>query len=296
VPQGKIVGTNDGAGWGASVAHTILAGGITWNRVELGSPYNRLGESLSDGFKVLAIVGNTNDGTPLSQVDPSRWGEEVVAQLQANPGIAIAEAGNEIYLKGHVADPVQYGRMYLAAVDDMRAAGIHTRLLFDMVGDYPLGSWSSPSGWSQDANGGGWLADAVHGVSGLAAAIAANGISTHPYGAVGENHADAGGVNAVAAQEAIAGNLLGSIPPFYITEFGYDLGNCGGADGACSQQDQAAKASAAYAVFLADPHVAGIWWYQSHDDSTGQFGYMNNDGSTRPTFNVLSSLASLQGQ
>ncbi len=294
--SGKIIGTNDGAGWGPAAAQTILAGNITWNRVEVGAESNTLAASLTDGFHVLAIVGNTNDNTPLSQEEPNSWGATVVSQLKANPGITIAEAGNEMFLKGGIANPIQYGRMYLAAVNAMKAAGIHTPLLFDMFGDYPQGSWSSPTSWSRDSTGGGWLRDAVTNVPGLAAAILANGLGTHPYGALGENSKDSYGVNAVAAEEAIAHTVLGATPTFYITEFGYDLGRCGEIDGACSQQEQATKMRAAYKVFLTDPHVAGIFAYQSHDDGTGQWGYMNNDNSTRPTFTVLSEIATEQGQ
>lgn len=293
---GKIIGTNDGAGWGAGPAKTITEGHITWNRVEIGTQSNTVPGSLEDGFKVLAIAGNIGDGTPLSQVEPAKWATQVVSQLQSNPGVLIAEAGNEMYYKGGIANPVRYGEMYLAAVNAMKAAGVKMRLLFNMWGDYPTGSWSSPSGWSQDANGGGWLRDAVKAVPGLAAAILANGLSTHPYGALGENHADEEGVAAVAAQESVARSVLGSVPPFYITEFGYDMSRCGASDGACSQSEQASKMKAAYEVFLADPHVQGIWWYQSHDDGTGQFGYMNNDNTTRPSFGVLSSIAQAQGQ
>jgi hypothetical protein len=292
----KIIGTNDGAGWGTGAARTILAGHITWNRVEIGMSSNTLAESHSDGFHTLAIVGNVNDGTPLSQVEPNSWGATVVSQLQANPGITIAEAGNEMYLKGNIANPVQYGRMYLAAINAMKAAGIHTPLLFNMLGDYHLGTWSSPTGYSEDAHGGGWLHDAVAGVPGLATAILANGLSTHPYGALGENREDTNGVSAVPAQESVAQTVLGAIPPIYITEFGYSLNNCGADDGACSQPEQAAKMRSAYTALLADPHVAGIWWYQSHDDSTGQFGFMNNDNTTRPSFQTLSTIATEQGQ
>ena len=53
---------------------------------------------------------------------------------------------------------------------------------------------------------------------------------------------------------------------------------------------------AAYTALLADPHVAGIWWYQSHDDSTGHFGYMNNNNTTRPAYKVLAEIATEQGQ
>ena len=296
LPSNRIIGTNDGAGWGAEAAATIIAGHITWNRVEIGMASNTAAESQSYGFHTLAIVGNTEDNEPLAQVNPAVWGQTVVNQLQSNPGISIAEAGNEMYLKGGIANPVRYGEMYLAAVNDMRAAGIHTHLLFNMTGDIPTGTWASPTSWSQDANGGGWLRDAVNAVPGLAAAIAENGISVHPYGALTEDREDDSGVKAVATEESIAQNVLGTTPNLYITEFGYSLSACGAPSGACSQEEQASKMRAAYQAFLSDPHVAGIWAYQSHDDGTGQWGLMNNDGSTRPVFGVISSFATEQGQ
>jgi hypothetical protein len=111
-----------------------------------------------------------------------------------------------------------------------------------------------------------------------------------------ESYADEEGVAAVAAQEAVAQKVLGSIPPFYVTEFGYALDKCGAPEGACSQAEQASKAKSAYEALLADPHVKGIWWYQSHDDGTGAWGYMNEDNTTRPSFSVLSALAKAQGQ
>jgi hypothetical protein len=291
IPTGKIIGTNDGAGWGEAAAKTILGGHITWNRVEIGKESNTVAASLSDGFKVLAIVGNVPNGSPLSAVQPDQWGAQVVSELQGNLGISIAEAGNEMYFKGGVANPVQYGRMYLAAVKAMSAAGIHIPLLFDMWGDY-----DTTNGLSADASGGGWLRTAVDGVPGLAAAIRANGLSTHPYGGVSESRRDAAGIAAVAAQEAVALAVLGAIPPLYVTEVGYALSSCGAPEGACSQQEQASKLQGAYAVLLADPHVAGIWWFESHDDGEGQFGFMNTDNTTRPSFDTLSSIARAQGQ
>jgi hypothetical protein len=290
-PPSVIIGTNDGAGWGTAPAMTILAGHVTWTRVEIGTTTNTVPESLADGFKVLAIAGNTADGTPLSQIEPAAWGAEVINELKTNPGAVIAEAGNEMYYKGGVANPVQYGKMYLAAVNDMKAAGIHIPLLFNMWGDY-----SGPNGFSSDSNGGGWLRDAVNGVPGLAAAILANGLSSHPYGALGESYDDDNGVSAVAVQESVAHAVLGSTPPFYVTEFGYALNYCGRTYGACSEAEQASKLRSAYRAFLADSHVRGIWVYQSHDDSSGQFGYMNHDNTTRPAFGVVSWFALEQGQ
>jgi hypothetical protein len=300
LPEKTIIGTNDGSGWGEDPAATITGGHITWDRVEVGGGYT-VAQAVGFGFHVLAIVNNPDDCTPLSQIDPATWGQGVVTQIQANPGIRLAEAGNEMYLKGTsgngcagstgYGDPQQYGAMYLAAVKAMSAAGLDIPLLFNLTGDY-----DTASGWSQDAIHGGWLRDAVEATPGLGAAILANGVTTHPYGAVGENTADYAGTAAVAAQEVVAQAVLGGVPVFYITEFGYDMSICGQSAGACSQQDQASKMQAAYEVFLADPRIRGIWWYQSHDDGTGQFGYMNNDNSTRSSFTTISTFGLAQGQ
>ena len=259
--------------------------------MELAGSGDTVAPSLKDGFKVLAIVNNPGDSTRLSSINPSQWGAGVVSELKSNSGVSIAEAGNEMYLKGGVAEPVQYGRLYMAAIEAMKAAGIHIPLLFDLAGDYPEGSWSNPKGWSQDASGGGWLRDAVKAVPGLAGAILANGVSIHPYGALRESAMDSAGVASAATDEGVARTVLGSIPPFYITEFGYDLNSCGAPKGACGESEQASKMKAAYGAFKADPHVAGIWWYQSHDDGTGRFGYMNNNGSTRPAYHTLAAIA-----
>jgi hypothetical protein len=288
---GVAIGVHGAAGWGSTVVKDFLANHITWNRVEVGMPSNTAAESIQDGFKTLAIVGNVEDGKALSKVEPVKWGAEVVSQLKANPGIAIAEAGNEMYYKGGIAEPAQYGKLYVAAVEAMKKAGIKTPLLFNMEGDY-----EHKGVWSYDAHGGGWLRDAVNANKGLAAAIAANGISIHPYGAIGENMGDTHGSLAPAADEAVAQAVLGSIPPFYITEFGYNLSACGISFGACNERQQASKLRRAYKAFLADPHVAGIFWYQSHDDGTGHFGLMSSSNGLRPSFASLEKIGRKQGQ
>ena len=292
-----IIGTNDAVGWGSAAAATIHQGHITWNRVELSSKTNTLSGSINDGFKVLLVAGNTSDSTPLSQVAVAEWGARVTAELKANAAsVTLAEAGNEMYLKGGVANPVQYAHLYMAAIEDLKAAGVHVPLLFNMTGDFPHGTWGSPTGWSQDSSGGGWLREAVKAVPALAKAILANGVAIHPYGEVGENHHDDYGVSAIAAEESVARTVLGSIPSFYVTEFGYSLSACGRDLGACSAKEQAAKMKSAYSVMLADPNIAGIWWYQSHDDSTGRFGFMTNANKPRPSFKTLSAIAVGAGQ
>jgi hypothetical protein len=291
-----IIGTNGGSGWGSESAHIILGGHITWDRFSIKAWGPAVQTSLGYGFNVLGIANAVNDTTPLSQVEPTAWGNEVASELAAHSGVTLAEAGNESYLKGGVANPGQYGRMYMAAIRAMKARGIHVPLLFNMTGDYPYGSWASPQGWSEDAKGGGWLRDAVKIVPGLAAAIVENGISIHPYGALNENNRDEYGVLAAAADERVAQSVLGAIPHFYITEFGYDLRRCGRDLGACSRPEQAAKLRSAYKAFEADPNIYGIWWYESHDDSTGRWGYLNTNNTKRPSFAALSSFAQLAGQ
>ncbi len=286
-----IIGTSDAVGWGNLAAQTIKQGHITWNRVDPASATNTMSSSLSNGFKVLLIVGNSSDSQPLSQIVPSQWGAKVTSELRASPNAALAEAGNEPYLKGGITEPAQYAHMYMAAIEDLKAAGIHTPLLFNMYGDYLRGT-----SWSLDAGGGGWLHDALAAAPGLAKAILANGVAIHPYGEVGENRHDDYGLGAIAAEESVTRTLLGAIPAFYVTEFGYSLSDCGRDLGACSKREQAARLEAAYGVMLADPHVAGIWWYQSHDDRTGRFGYMNRNNITRPAFKALAAIAAGVGQ
>ena len=42
--------------------------------------------------------------------------------------------------------------------------------------------------------------------------------------------------------------------------------------------------------------MCGIWWYESHDDSTGRWGFMNPNNTKRPSFQPLSYFAKLAGQ
>jgi hypothetical protein len=193
---------------------------------------------------------------------------------------------NEDYYKGGQAEPAAYGALFMSLYDAVKANGLSDKtLLFNMFGDY-----SMPDGnWSQDANNGGWLRDAVKATPDLPAALSQEAMSTHNYGPIGQNHADESGTDAVAAQEALAKTVIGTVPPFYITEWGIDMvdQNLATHCGADRQQGQAYDMTAGYNAFLADPNVRGIWWYSAHDDGTGQWGLFNNDNTTRPSFNAL---------
>lgn len=308
-PNHAIIGLGDSTGWGPGPAGTILNAGIKWERIEVcnshletcsGGPTITSSEAL--GFKDVGVVGNINDNQPLNQVNIASWTSYTLADIQSNPSVTLWEVMNEPHFKGvnnstQFADPATYGSMYLSlynAVKSQQQVGHLTgvKLLFAITGDYPY----STTRWSQDANNGGWLRNAVNANPGLAAAIldksTAYAFVTHPYGGIGQNNADGSGTAAVAAQENVAQAVLGTVPDFYITEFGFSIAP-GGTNGyqVLDQNAQANNLTAAYQIFLSDPHIKGIWWYQSHDDSTGNWGLMNNDNTTRQAFAVLAAIA-----
>lgn len=234
------------------------------------------------------LVGNPADSQPLSGVSSSTYGSTVVAD--ASPSATLLEAGNEMYFKGGVCDPASYGRLYLAGLNALRAAGATQPYVFNMMGS---------TGNCTDGTPSEWLRAALAANAGLGSAILANGVSTHPHGLANQNVNDSGGTSAVNAQENLLQNELGAIPPVYVTEFGYDTcdPNPNESVAASSYQDATTKLQAAYQVFLRDPNVKGIWYFQSHDYGTGDcWGFMNADTTTRPQFSALSSIAISQGQ
>ena len=200
-----------------------------------------------------------------------------------------------MYLKGHIANSVQYGKMYLAAVNAEKAAGIHTPLCTTCPGTTrgEVGRTRPAGPRTETAEAGCVTRSTQYRASARRSSPMAS--ARIPTGPSTKNSADESGVQALAAQERVAQTVLGSVPTFYVTEFGYNMAACGAASGACSEAEQASKTRAAIKAFLGDPHFAGIFIYQSHDDGTGHFGYMNNDNTTRPTFGVLSELAERTG-
>ena len=95
----------------------------------------------------------------------------------------------------------------------------------------------------------------------------------------------------------MANTVLGSIPPFYVTEIGYAL--------SLLWQPPTARAHATNRRASCRPPTKcssptrtsqGIWWYQSHDDSTGDYGFMTKKNRLRPAFRVLSAIGQAVGQ
>jgi len=311
-PSGTIIGINDETGWGPATGNQpeaeLVNAGIKWSRVGFTYPDTTLDCSgcatvAQDNALGVSLTGiiNTSNTTALSSIAPSAYAQYGLTLIRQNPTINLWEVGNEMYLKGCgnnnagsyvcLADSVSYGKMYLALYNAVKDAGIsNVTLMFNAWGDY--NSNLNPNGnptWSQDANNGGWVRDAVNKVPGLGPAIANEAFSIHPYGPV-DSFApqDEVGTAAVVQQEQLAKSIIGSIPPFYITEYGVNQWGLSTSD--CPgnvQGEQAYQVTAAYNVFIADSHVKGIWLYQTEDDGSGAWGVINRDGSTRPSFNAL---------
>jgi hypothetical protein len=48
-----------------------------------------------------------------------------------------------------------------------------------------------------------------------------------------------------------------------------------------------------YKTLLADPRCKGIWYYQSHNDSTGKFGFMDNSNAPLPLMGTIAAEAGM---
>jgi hypothetical protein len=289
-PSGVIIGVVGGSGWGPEVAEKVIAAGFKSERLEAGGPYTTDQESYDNGFRNdTVIVGNTPDNEPLSTVNTASWVASALAQVKEAVAFdyTTLEVGNEMNGKGSQREPAKYAEMFMALYNAVNAAGIKgARLLFSGGGDY-----MRPGGtWSQITNGGGWVADAVKAQPGLLSAV--GGFVEHPYGRAHEDngeHAGPGGMEDQHANEVALGFKNTDI---YITEYGVQF--TPGSEGrynASTEALQAQRIKEVYAEFLSLPYVRGIWYYQLHNDSTGNWGLVSGVWEPRPALAVLESYA-----
>jgi hypothetical protein len=277
-----LIGVNNASGWGRSQARRIRGAQIAWARAESG--HERVATLRDERFRVLQIVGNVNDRLPLRRVDAASYAAKVVRDVRRDPGAELLEAGNEMYFKGGRCDPRRYARLYMRAESALREADIKTPYLFDLVGTVP--------GCTQDTDSE-WLATALRAEPGLAAKLRSNGVALHPYGTARENRGDSFGTRAVNAQANLLRARLGVVPPIYVTEFGFNT--CGDGSQSYDRPNAAAVTRAlksAYAQFLADPNVKGVFYFHSHDYAKGDcWGLLSANGTPRPQFRALSAIA-----
>ncbi len=294
-----IIGVNDGSGWGAKDATDFRERGFTSERLNASSGTG-IKESTELGWTNDAvIVGNTNDEEPLSKVNVSKWTEEALAQVkeEAAKGVTLLEVGNEMYLKGACGagcyqqkEPAKYAEMFVSlskAVEGAKVEGV--KLLFDSYGDYEE---SKEGPWSQVCCGGGWLATAEKAQPELRQRVA--GFTMHPYGEAGENKENDGGPGALWAQHEQAVALGFENTEYYLTEYGAQVE---GEVNSTSLASQKEKIKAVYEELVTFPFVRGIWYYQTHDDTTGKWGLIEKQESgespfvPRPSLEVVESFA-----
>jgi DNA-binding beta-propeller fold protein YncE len=257
-----IIGVNDYP-INESTSHALIAKGITSDRIEMGR--DSIATSDSYGFKnQTCIVGNTPDGTRLSEIEIAKWLPETVKQVEecTAGGVILDEVGNEMYLKGGHAEPAKYAEMFMALDDELvskdERSGV--KLLFNAFGDYYTGSE-----WSQVGSKRGWIGDALTTQSGLRTAI--DGFTDHPYGRLKECEESSWGPGCVSVLHEEAKNLGVANLGFYITEFGIMApGSTGGhALVANSEADENQWAREVYTELIATGYVRGIWWFGTYD-------------------------------
>jgi hypothetical protein len=292
-----IIGVNDGSGWGPADSARLHALGFISERIDAGEQPS-ITESIAAGWtEDLVIAGNVDDEQSLAGVDIPAWTREALAQVKqaAANGVTLIEVGNEMYLKGPAcegcarrAEPVRYAEMFVSlarAVRDAHVTGV--KLLFDSYGDFEEGEGGP---WSQVWSGGGWLAAAVGAEPELRSLV--GGFGMHPYGEAGENRANDSGPLALWVQHEQAASLGFEHTDYYATEFGVQVE---GQPSPSSLARQAQAIEAVYRELIGYGFVKGIWYYQTHDDDTGEWGLLEHQETGHSPFIGRPSLAVLSG-
>jgi hypothetical protein len=341
-----LQGLNDIGGWNSSFATTFTNAGIKGDRIafllENGTNAQYETQATDQSYGIDTLMANLDvsnsvslscKAMPNNCVTPSAYANWAYSVIKLSPSLKYWDVMNEAYYKGYsngvfAADPVDYGADYMALYNmvegkDSGIAAIPGQvLMFNDFGDYcytngvtePNNSCTEPGNYfSADATGGGWLHDAVAANNGLAAAIASEALSVHPYGdadkpttqAMWDNdgqdenspysvgtpnpYNQGSACSTGCDDEIIAKEYLGSIPPIYVTEYGVQDTGIATPDCSTGQGEEAYQLTEAGNVFLSDPNIKGIWWYSALD-TDGPYGIMNGtppNVSARPAFTAL---------
>jgi hypothetical protein len=251
----------------------VLGAGVNWDRIDVGngSDLSEVQNALSQGMKSLVLY---NPG--LAGMAPATAAAQVkaLAQKLLPLGLTEIEFGNEVYYNG--STPQTYAAQYAAA--HAALAGMGITLIANAWGDYEQSNGS----WSQMAAGNGWIHDFMAASPGPVDAW-----SVHPYGPMGQitDGNDSGEGMIPAFRAAAIAN--GSSAPWYVTEVGQNMG--GDVYSPAVTQTQQATDLTTYLndVQTKYPYVKMLTWYEVVDDSSGQWGLVNNDASSRPSFTAL---------
>lgn len=267
--QGMILGVNGGSLLGVQEAQRLVGLGIASERLEFlpestSWSGTSLGSSKANGFKDQAvIIGNVDDGTPLSAVSPPAWLSNALLQLEAlqGRGVAVAEIMNEPQFKGGVKNPAAYA----ALCAQLLAAALRRGLTDVPLGVTLFGSFQEPSGqWGQFN----WLTDMVKAQPGLPKLLteAKGALVHHTYGRAGEDIEENQGTKALEDEHAEA-MRLGFPAATYVTECGmqYTPGGSKTWDTDPTEKGQAEAIQAVLADLRSLSYVKGVWPYAMRD-------------------------------
>jgi hypothetical protein len=264
--QGLIaIGVNDGNGWGPTVSSYFYADDIHWDRVDTeggGGDSSYVDAVLAAGWSAVVIVDADQSNAMATMQAYASYGSRVVFEYTNEPWEVPVAAST-------------YAENYAAVRSAKVSAGITQPLCFQTIG----------SGGYPDANGQMWIDLALAAVPDLGV----DAFSMHPYGEVDENDdGNSYGVGALIANQAYTASVANgrfAAAPWWVTEFGFTLNpdNNDGDDDATalgwyvpSYADQAQQLTLAYDELVTLPWLAGVLWYQTHDDSTGWFGLVTS--------------------
>lgn len=303
-----IIGTNDFSGWQESPAKTMVAAGIKAGRIE---GTGELSKAIGYGAvasEMMVIVGNTSDGSRLSTVNKSAQTAEVVKEAEActKLGVGLLEFMNEPYLKGasHNKEGAKYAELYLSALAAIEAKGLKVRLLASLdcelswVEAMPATFWASVQGFT-----------------------------IHPYGALSWSYGWAGYLKCLAYAEAKGANVGWFVSEDGVELNGVNMPMPAAgtkshkiihaaADAELERRpltDRDLFVSTVYPGFSVpteaerqplvkskiETYIAskvaggcgGFYYYQSHNDSTGTFGFMDNTNKALPLMSTIAAFA-----
>jgi hypothetical protein len=263
-PTKIIIGVNGASGLGANPA-ALIASGIRSDRLAFApeSTAWEWGQSLAAsqaaGFtNQTVIIGNIDDGTPWADVTEATYVSNALKQALLCTGAAMLELSNEPYYKGGVPDPAAYGKLALAAIKAIKAAGVTTPLAVCAHGDVDVnGKWS-------DAPSAGW--------AGLMVAAApelpklADGVTYHCYGRAGEDDEENAGTRAL--EDVYAECIrLGFPKAIWVTEMGFQIvAGSSSYNTVPNEAEQAAQIKAVMTDLVKIEGMRGIWPYAIHDE------------------------------
>lgn len=270
---GVIIGTNDLSGWQEAPAKAMIVAGINAGRIE---GTGELSKAIGYGAvasEMMVIVGNTSDGSHLSTVNKSAQTAEVVKEAEAcaKLGVGLLEFMNEPYLKGasHNKEGARYAELYLSALAAIEAKGLKVRLLASLdcelswVEAMPATFWTSVQGFT-----------------------------IHPYGSLSWSYGWAGYLKCLEYAQKKGANV-----GWFVSEDGTELnGKTTQYPGFSvpTETERQALVKSKIETYIASKVAGGcggFFYYQSHNDSTGTFGFMDNTNKALPLMSTIAAFA-----